>query len=95
MLFDPASEPRTLPHLIRWLEKQSPRQAYNYSDPCNCLAGRYNAHIGRQYLPSQWANSDLFNRQIETIAMGERYSPTGAHTYGAALTRARKLHAMA
>lgn len=107
MLYDPKWEqntktnPLTLPAVIAWLEKQDPKQRYNF----NCVHG--GCLIGLYYIDVFGA--DFFTQQDRPLfadvfgppnsrARYDGYSKVasdGPHTFGAALGRARAYAAAA
>lgn len=81
-------DPFTLESLIAWLEKQPARKRYNFV-ACNgtCLLDRYIADIDGGRLGT-------VSDHIKTCGGGEAYysiAATSPWTFGAALTRARKM----
>lgn len=89
MLYDPKwqKQPRTIEHLIEWLESHQPDRRYRYMDSYRCLAQQYNDHVGHDYkIPNPikmwWGKS--FDAKLEKIGSGR------PHTFGGALERARK-----
>lgn len=86
--------------LIAWLEKQDPKQRYEYTDPYRCVLGQYLQSFG---LSEQDSFVDFGNRPDKTgpqawlhfIAYG--YGPDTdpnsrpEQTFGAALERSRRV----
>lgn len=81
----PVGEERTfspdLKGLIAWLETQEPETAYDFDDIRDCLIARFGKISGLEYYGRAWSDAD---RRLGGIAV---ITP---HTYGAALSRARR-----
>ena len=92
MLYDPKwgrkaklrLKPKTLEHLIAWLERQPAERVYCFTNNGTCLLAQYK----RSYSPrSTYALLDEFPRSFMFAAGIE----SDDWTFGAALTRARAL----
>lgn len=102
MFYDPQCKPETkietkvddplsLPALTAWLEKLPAGVSYEYFCAGTCLAGQYNASIGRKYGGYPIAAEDVHKRlsEISFDAALELVAIARPHTYGAALNRIR------
>jgi hypothetical protein len=86
-------DPFALTTLIKWLETKDPKEKYEYFDTCGgCCLGQY---LKAKNVPFEAIRGDGFRLLDDTIIL---FSPAfaniplaGAHTFGAALTRARSL----
>ena len=101
MLYDPSKEKQfvrdvfSLEGFIGWLETSSPETKYNYSDTKGCLLVQYFSHSGFNVFSLACDGFSTHNEKGRLVDNKFPYSferavlPT-PHTFGAALSRARK-----
>ena len=80
--------------LVKWLETQDPATEYNYHEYCDCLAARFAIAVGHD-VNDQLSLIGFKNYYVicanDPAPTPETYPKPGEWTYGAALTRARKV----
>lgn len=101
MLYDPRWNDKvacgiSLRGLIAWLETQDPEQAYDYTDPYNCVLAQYLQSFGLRgedcaicfgenpdkHGPDAWLHFVAYGCNLTA-------DPNSERTFGAALARAR------
>ncbi len=103
MLYDPKWEQRTnafsLTSLIAWLQRQDPVEEYCYSSTGECLLARYFSESGfnKVIMAARFFyHFPNFDARYETVTLPGHFNDVAkgkVRTFGAALQRARALHA--